>query len=162
MIRFILFICFLIVPTIAFPESQTECIAIDKAFSTFDCLSMPSSSKRIPCIDTNEQCPDWASSGECQKNPQYMLIHCRKSCGSCISLDSTQIAPDESTREQVLYKLIETQEYQHHQAERTVETLKTCINYEEMCTQWSLTGECDRNPAFMHRVCAPACKTCHS
>lgn len=24
------------------------------------------------CVDANEQCPHWASIGECEKNPEYM------------------------------------------------------------------------------------------
>ena len=30
--------------------------------------------------DLNENCPGWANSGECQKNPDYMLYNCAKSC----------------------------------------------------------------------------------
>ncbi|KAG9159760.1 hypothetical protein Leryth_007778 [Lithospermum erythrorhizon] len=43
------------------------------------------------CIDENENCPGWASVGECQKNPEYMvgskskgyIGSCRKSCNVC-------------------------------------------------------------------------------
>jgi tetratricopeptide (TPR) repeat protein len=34
-----------------------------------------------PAIDTDENCPQWASQGECDTNPDYMLKECAKSCG---------------------------------------------------------------------------------
>ncbi|KAF7802916.1 putative prolyl 4-hydroxylase 7 [Senna tora] len=43
------------------------------------------------CIDENENCPDWARRGECEKNPLYMVGSeeaegfCRKSCNVCSS-----------------------------------------------------------------------------
>eukprot|EP00262_Sarcandra_glabra_P007520 TRINITY_DN20385_c0_g1_i1.p1 TRINITY_DN20385_c0_g1~~TRINITY_DN20385_c0_g1_i1.p1 ORF type:complete len:355 (-),score=51.54 TRINITY_DN20385_c0_g1_i1:175-1140(-) len=43
------------------------------------------------CVDEDELCPQWAASGECQKNPLYMVGSpgsdgfCRKSCKVCSS-----------------------------------------------------------------------------
>ena len=28
-------------------------------------------------------CEKWASWGECEKNPRYMLVECRQSCKQC-------------------------------------------------------------------------------
>jgi len=36
-----------------------------------------------PCHDDNQYCPSWARAGECQRNPGYMLQHCKKSCHVC-------------------------------------------------------------------------------
>ena len=36
-------------------------------------------------IDENgkeTKCQEWASQGECEKNPRYMLVHCAASCHS--------------------------------------------------------------------------------
>ncbi len=143
-------------------DVKTECLASNEDFSAFHCL--PVEPLRIPCVDAEvQQCPDWASRGECSKNPQYMLIHCRKSCQSCIGLhqgDVLQIAPSEETRSQVLQRLVETQEYQHQKAENSVESLKTCVNKHEMCTHWSIIGECETNEHYMKRECPAACKKC--
>merc|ERR1740121_286051 len=38
-----------------------------------------------PCTDDNENCEQWASVGECDANPGYMLVNCRKSCAACSS-----------------------------------------------------------------------------
>ncbi|CAE8598426.1 unnamed protein product [Polarella glacialis] len=35
------------------------------------------------CEDESGNCASWASSGECAKNPGYMVLMCRKSCGTC-------------------------------------------------------------------------------
>jgi len=35
------------------------------------------------CSDGNQLCPGWAASGECQRNPGWMLENCRLSCGNC-------------------------------------------------------------------------------
>jgi len=32
------------------------------------------------CQDMNPHCPEWASTGECQHNPPYMLVACKASC----------------------------------------------------------------------------------
>merc|ERR1712045_998116 len=36
-----------------------------------------------PCTDDNQNCEYWASLGECEANPGYMLTTCRKSCDVC-------------------------------------------------------------------------------
>jgi len=35
------------------------------------------------CVDEDELCEFWASENECDINPNYMLVHCAKSCGTC-------------------------------------------------------------------------------
>ena len=35
------------------------------------------------CTDSNPSCASWASRGECQSNPKYMLKSCKKSCNAC-------------------------------------------------------------------------------
>ena len=35
------------------------------------------------CADGDLRCAAWAGSGECTKNPKYMLSHCRSSCRAC-------------------------------------------------------------------------------
>ena len=35
------------------------------------------------CVDKNQYCGSWAQTGECQKNPAYMNINCKKACGKC-------------------------------------------------------------------------------
>lgn len=35
------------------------------------------------CFDIRAECPSWSSQGECSKNPRYMEVNCRASCGVC-------------------------------------------------------------------------------
>lgn len=35
------------------------------------------------CQDQHEHCSFWSSEGECLLNPDYMAVHCPKSCGTC-------------------------------------------------------------------------------
>ena len=39
----------------------------------------------INCIDEHENCKGWAKVGECEANPKYMLVSCRRSCNVCNS-----------------------------------------------------------------------------
>jgi hypothetical protein len=139
---------------------QTECLATTTDLNSFHCIS--SGTIRVPCIDEDKRCEEWFGMGECQSNPQYMLVNCRKSCSSCIPLhpsDEPQVAY-EKTRAEVLERLYETQEYLHNQASRNVETLKRCVNKHSECTHWWSNGECETNSQFMHTECSPACQTC--
>ena len=35
------------------------------------------------CVDNHDDCEQWASTGECKVNPNYMLYNCMKSCLTC-------------------------------------------------------------------------------
>merc|ERR1712232_291115 len=35
------------------------------------------------CVDQNVFCADWTTRGECSKNPDFMLLVCKKSCNAC-------------------------------------------------------------------------------
>ena len=35
------------------------------------------------CVDDDEMCAEWASNGECDKNPDNMHVNCKKSCSTC-------------------------------------------------------------------------------
>lgn len=145
------------------PTRTTECLATDEEMTSFQCL--PSEALRVPCLDTDERCPEWARQGECRNNAQFMLVQCRKSCSSCIELHAggiSQIAPHEDTRPAVLRRLYETQQYLHENAERNVQTLQRCLNKHELCTHWWSIGECLSNPGFMSQECSPACQTCET
>mmetsp|Transcript_62643 Transcript_62643/g.70039 ORF Transcript_62643/g.70039 Transcript_62643/m.70039 type:complete len:182 (-) Transcript_62643:102-647(-) len=146
---------------------KMECLATDEDYRAYHCFVSPEESIRVPCVDENEGCPDWAVGGECSSNQQFMLLDCRKSCKSCIDLHGhagsdgvLQIASSEGTRQNVLKRLYETQEYLHHEAKRNIITMKRCVNKHAECTHWWSIGECDVNPGFMHTECSPACQTC--
>lgn len=47
------------------------------------------------CADKEESCKDWASKGECEKNPASMLALCPQACGACHELEKFGKAKDE-------------------------------------------------------------------
>ena len=84
------------------------------------------------CRDLDPSCPNWAKSGQCDANPDFMLQSCRKSCNTCAEND----VPDEDG--------------------------PPCVNTaaEHDCEYWSTMGECTKNEAFMKTGCAKACGFC--
>lgn len=36
-----------------------------------------------------------------------------------------------------------------------------CKNKHELCAFWAFQGECEKNPGYMQKDCAPVCKSCH-
>ena len=67
-------------------------------FQVLDQLSLPQVPVPVPgltaaatppklaskkCIDNNVYCEDWANNNECDKNPLWMHVHCKKSCDKC-------------------------------------------------------------------------------
>ncbi len=43
------------------------------------------------CTDRNSYCASWASRGECNRNPGYMNVNCKKSCRRCSTTTRTKI-----------------------------------------------------------------------
>jgi hypothetical protein len=37
----------------------------------------------VRCENDEARCETWAREGECAKNPNYMLNHCKKACKNC-------------------------------------------------------------------------------
>jgi len=46
-------------------------------------MTRPEMDLPVQCKDENYYCQYWSSIGECQRNPYYMLVHCKKSCKAC-------------------------------------------------------------------------------
>ena len=85
------------------------------------------------CRDENSDCGKWASSGECESNPDFMSVSCRDACGHCTTKpDAPAVAAEGACRD---------------------------LNADE-CPYWATMGECDSNPAFMRDTCAKSCGAC--
>lgn len=39
--------------------------------------------KEDGCVDSDPQCSAWAARGECDRNPSYMKVNCKKACNVC-------------------------------------------------------------------------------
>jgi hypothetical protein len=80
------------------PESTSEVIALDHSEKEYnrmisqhttyhrmmmdDLMKLSTESGSQTSVDQNSNCSYWANSGECEKNPNYMLNYCTDSCNS--------------------------------------------------------------------------------
>jgi prolyl 4-hydroxylase len=142
------------------------------------------------CVDTDNRCAFWASTGECKENPGYMIRNCMKSCEVCYTGKSIEelIAEQQKEREEnVDYDLTETiagvkqevapgDSFQMTQdiVDATIKYIeekvlvddsfksvrKECKNRHPQCAYWASLGECENNPRYMTLQCAPSCQTC--
>lgn len=52
------------------------------------------------CTNTHESCEFWAANFECETNPEYMLVSCRKACMQCAkggAISAKEPCADENT-----------------------------------------------------------------
>lgn len=127
------------------------------------------------CIDENENCGFWASTGECDKNPRWMLEHCKVSCDSC------DYESYERARERALGEVGTAEQdcdendsfcraakiassvpkgSNERGAPRVVDKL-TCSDRHKQCRGWQRSGECEVNPGWMIVNCPQSCNACH-
>lgn len=160
-----------------------ECLPVSE--DAFHCFSHHQPA--TICQDVEPECENWAKAHECQKNPEYMLIHCRKSCETCLDghAGMTQIAPDLDYTEPILKHLTSTVQYLEamtRTADRTnhhYHHKNSCVNRHPHCAYWAVLGKCHATPQqqdddnseaatddeinahFMKTYCAAACQVCH-
>jgi len=142
------------------------------------------------CYDDHVTCPQWASSGECDKNPNYMLVSCRKSCNNCpvkeleVDLKDTTNTEDKEylkaiqgygkkqsadgdkpgeTLSNIREAVLYMRDYVHAENpthNMSQHVITSCENKHELCAYWAVLGECDVNPAYMATNCGPVCQSC--
>jgi len=120
------------------------------------------------CKDDHKDCEMWASVEECDKNPAYMLINCKKSCKFCD--DSTPVTKygdiqicegDEASACLSVVAKMEgymISESKTNPAFREIQS--KCINRHTHCAFWAAKGECEATPEYMEMQCAPVCGSC--
>ena len=156
-------------------NSNFVCSADDRGQDCTDPTSFAKDSNTDPrdveepeCADENPECRYWASAGECQNNPSYMLEHCKLSCESCnngkyiIDSPSGQLIPKYHRKEEVEHIISQTAIYMKQIAteDKYKDIIHECKNIDQHCSEWALDGGCDDNPTYMKDKCAPACQTC--
>jgi hypothetical protein len=87
------------------------------------------------CNDSNIYCSNWSKYNECIANPVYMLNYCKKSCDTC-NINSFNID-----------KIIKIYS-------------NMCIDLNNNCINWTMQGECQKNPNYMLARCKKSCKVC--
>jgi len=124
------------------------------------------------CKDEHESCEFWATGGECENNPGFMLVSCRSSCNVCDRIttiagsemfgEKQEVERDDPHRGEVLQIIAETKEYMAKiTSDPKYETVREeCLNRHSQCALWVTHGECKANPSYMTLNCAPSCKSC--
>jgi prolyl 4-hydroxylase len=138
---------------------------------------------RNRCRNMHESCTYWSLIGECNKNSDYMNTQCAPACQSChplhveasyplnhednITLGSDigiiQSIHDDQYKDKILILIEKTRRYieeQVHVESQNDKVRNLCRNKHTSCTYWSLLGECDTNPDYMQKQCAPVCHSC--
>ena len=111
------------------------------------------------CEDSNGSCEFWASLGECDRNPDYMLSFCTRSCDECGSGDppspTTKPPTERPTREP-------TRTLDRTESPTSITPDSNCQDSNISCEFWASLGECDRNPDYMLSFCTRSCDECGS
>lgn len=140
------------------------------------------------CVDDHESCSYWASLGECNANPSYMLDNCKKSCNNCPGTGDDSVGKSLLDEKEYLLKSVQEfgvpQTIEEEGTELSIvrdsisymrnfvnmpkpthrmkeQQISLCRNLHALCSQWAMNGECDTNPDGMVKNCAPACRSCH-
>ena len=82
-LRLILIVAALVL-VVAVSLEDKVCSAEDDECLNAD-IDVDNNVDNINCIDEHENCKGWAKVGECEANPKYMLVSCRRSCNVCKS-----------------------------------------------------------------------------
>ena len=120
-----------------------------------------------PCVDNHSKCARFKAFNECEQNPGYMLINCRKSCKACKTSITSTIDFGVKQKEggehasQVLAVIRDSKKYMRKILSNPLyaSARETCRNGNEMCSIWAASGECQNIP-IMKLQCAPACQSC--
>jgi len=103
-----------------------------------------------------DECNLWATTGECYKNPRYMLLHCPKSCGVCGNQAVKPMVEDNDDNKYcesgVCTRILDIHMSDICQDRFQEDPLA--------CKSWAESGECYKNPKFMMTECAKSCGVC--
>lgn len=98
------------------------------------------------CVDNHESCDLWASTGECEENPKYMLKQCKKSCMVCgeieIDLGVEQVI-DSKRGDEVRARIDAAKKYVEERIARDPKQrylLEGCKLNHENCAFWGVIG----------------------
>ncbi|XP_055891856.1 putative tyrosinase-like protein tyr-3 isoform X2 [Biomphalaria glabrata] len=124
-------------------------------------LTCIGSSLAVECVDKNQNCSSWAVNWECKKNPNFMDVNCRKSCGKCDhvpcvnnNINCSMWAVKGECKANPKYMAINC-----GKACGICDNVE-CVNKNVSCSKWAVRGECKANPDYMVNNCRKACGIC--
>ncbi|XP_047475462.1 uncharacterized protein LOC125029551 [Penaeus chinensis] len=112
------------------------------------------------CIDKDEECEYWAVNGECEKNPLWMKVFCKKSCLQC---EFTTLCDDNHNDCEFWASHDQCEEnylWMQVHCKRSCGRCDECWDANILCPEWANLGECEGNPSYMNRFCRKSCGLC--
>jgi ShK domain-like len=114
----------------------------------------PNQEAEEECVDLHENCEGWAESDECEENPDYMLLYCRKACQRCNDKPRAEDygvpqATEGSNEVEILSALEDMEAYFHKirndpsTSHKMHELFDNCKLKHENCAFWKVLGECE-------------------
>eukprot|EP00929_Paragymnodinium_shiwhaense_P006439 TRINITY_DN10985_c0_g1_i1.p1 TRINITY_DN10985_c0_g1~~TRINITY_DN10985_c0_g1_i1.p1 ORF type:complete len:850 (+),score=214.15 TRINITY_DN10985_c0_g1_i1:31-2580(+) len=159
-----------------------ELVELEAAFALLQRLSSNSSASSAEgaaveeeggCTDAyGASCDHWASSGECQRNRQWMADHCKKACKICVASQAGGASCTDSRAECPGWA--RTGECQKNLWVMTNcgkscdkscgggggAATNVCADKDAQCMIWAQSGQCQANPHWMGDHCAKSCGKC--
>merc|ERR1712190_284838 len=102
-----------------------------------------------PCSDDNQNCGNWAASGQCEANHDYMLANCRLSCGVCSPPTQAPAPPTRHLRHRLRAPMRIRIAEIGPPVDNVRQTPPTCCDENQNCGNWAASGQCQANPAYM-------------
>ena len=116
---------------------------------------------RDECKDTHNDCPGWATAGQCHDNPGFTLKTCSASCEVC----QANACEDKNATQCEVWGEAECLANPGAVMRDCPKTCGVCsvvcTDKEPACRDWANSGECEKNPASMLSLCPQSCGTCH-
>jgi hypothetical protein len=132
--------------------------------------------------DDNAACELRAAQNDCESDPSWMLLHCRKSCAICFSAEDLSgddvvvaftgqnagfgmVPPDISVR--ILQRVRKSNLYLRDGVMRNEDfalVRSECGDKNDMCAFWAFQGQCSNSEysKFMATECPLTCRSCGS
>jgi len=115
------------------------------------------------CKDGHKHCATWASMGECQKNPSWMLKNCQISCNECDNKcsDHNEHCAAWASRQECTKNPLYMNVYCAKSCKKCQS--KNCADEKDDCHYWATTKKFCTNKsykAFMELRCKKSCKLC--
>ncbi|CAL1545141.1 unnamed protein product [Lymnaea stagnalis] len=119
--------------------------------------------KKGLCKDQKDNCPEWAEEGHCEKNPEYMLKECQKSCQDSTGCMHTC----EGGETEVNGRCVGGVKGQtvsggagkvNGGSTSGGDDNGDCDDKDANCPKWAKGGQCKDNPGWMLVNCKKSCK----
>ncbi|XP_063870239.1 zinc metalloproteinase nas-4-like isoform X1 [Scylla paramamosain] len=127
---------------------------------------LPSKPETGECTDNDKFCKEWATSGECDKNPTWMHVNCKVSCNKCgVGCgDNNDFCP----YWQSIGECTKNSGYMHKYCRKSCGTCHVASDYDETvcedknayCPDWAAQKDCRTNPDYMLKFCRKSCGVC--